>query len=558
MLTELHITNFVLIEQHSLHFDAGLTVLTGETGAGKSIILDALSLVLGERADLGVIRHGAQRCEISARFAIAPSCAAHAWLVEQQLDADDDCLLRRVLSLDGKSRATINGIAVTLQQLRQLAELLVNIHGQHEHQALVKRHCQRQLLDRYGRHPALLKTVQLCYQQWFGCQQLLAQQRNLNEQHARCEFLQFQLDEWQRLGLVETDIDALEQEHTYLAKSGDRLNQVQQAYARLNGEAEHNIPQAMHSAQQLLHALSDTPALANALAALDSAAIQVSEACSDLQHYLDHTELNPERFNELDALLQQVHHLARKHRVKPSELASHYQGLHDELQQLQAAEQQSHLAEQRLAEYLAAYQSAAAQLTLKRQAAAIDLSRAIQARMQTLAMHGGQFHIHFDDSDPSTPQPHGAETCEFQVSANPGQPLQALSKVASGGELSRISLAIQVILADAMISPSLIFDEVDVGIGGATAAIVGQLLRSLSQHAQVLCVTHLAQVAACGHQHYQIAKMSESQKTTTSIQALTHEARQLEIARMLGGLQVTEQSLAHAKELLDAAHQHNL
>lgn len=554
MLTELHITNFVLIEQHSLYFSAGLTVLTGETGAGKSIIIDALSLVLGERADLSVIRHGAQRCEVTAHFELAVECPAYLWLVEQQLDAGEECLLRRVLSLDGKSRATINGTAVTLQQLRQLAELLVSIHGQHEHQALVKRHCQRQLLDRYGRHQDLVNTVQQHYQQWLACKQRLEQQLNLDEQRARAEFLQFQLDEWQRLSLTETELSALEQEHTYLAKSGDRLEQVHLAYQRLNGDAEHNIPQALHNAQQCLHGLGDTPALANALTALDSAAIQITEACSDLQHYIDEADVDPARFHELDTLLQHVHHLARKHRVKPSELAAHYQGLSDELQQLQAGEEQAHLGQQRLTEHLSAYQATAAQLTLKRHSAAVDLSQAISERMQQLAMPGGQFHIHFEATDPLTPQAYGAESCEFRVSANPGQPLQALSKVASGGELSRISLAIQVMLADVTISPSLIFDEVDVGIGGATAAIVGQLLRRLSQHAQVLCVTHLAQVAACGHQHYQIAKMSETHSTVTTVQALMDEARQLEIARMLGGLQITPQSLAHAKELLDSSH----
>lgn len=548
MLSELQITNFALIAYHRIEFHAGMSVLTGETGAGKSIIIDALSLVLGDRADSAVIRHGTEKCEIAARFEIRPDSSAAVWLNEQQLDSEGECVLRRVLSLDGKSRATVNGCAVTLQQLRGLAEHLVDIHGQHEHQSLLKRQHQRALVDQYGGYQALLAELKTHYLAWHQDQQRLTALLDASEQQSRQEFLQFQLDEWQPLALSSTAITDLEREHKDLAHMGDRLTKVQTALELLSGETP--LDQALHLACQQLHGLTEQPQLANALTSLEGAAIQLDEASKELQHYLEATELNPQRLADIEALLEQLYRLTRKHRVKVIELPEVYAKLEAELQQLNSGAADYQQLCESVAQHLKAYQNVAARLSEQRLATAARLSQQIGERMQQLGMGGGCFEIRCEAEGHDTPSLGGAEQLEFYVSANPGQPLQALAKIASGGELSRISLAIQVILAGSTTTPTLIFDEVDVGIGGPTAAIVGQLLRDLSRHTQVLCVTHLAQVAACGHHHFQIAKHSAHSSTTTEISLLDTNTREQEIARMLSGLSVTEQSLAHARDLL--------
>lgn len=551
MLSELMIENFALIQQHCLEFQAGMTVLTGETGAGKSIIIDALSLVLGARADSHIIRQGTNRCQIRARFDLQPKSLAEQWLAQHQLDSEGECLIHRSITRDGKSRATINGHPVTVQQLRQFSECLINIHGQHEHQALLKKSHQRDLVDHYGQHQALVTAVNQHYEAWHNVKQQQQALFTRQDQHSRQEFLHFQLEEWQAIALTAEAITALEQEHTLLAHAEERLQAIQQAWQFLNQEEAPSVSQTLQMAQQSLSHLDPMPApITNALQAIDSALIQVEEASHDLQHYLHHTELNPERLAEIDQTLQSLHRLARKHRVSPRELPAFYQALNEELQQLATSEQQLAQLEQALQQHTQAYQQAAHQLSQKRQQTAQKLAKAIEQRMQQLAMPGGQFAIHFDALADSEPHLGGNETLEFHVSANPGQPLQALSKVASGGELSRISLAIQVILAGSTTIPTLVFDEVDVGIGGPTAVMVGQVLQDLSQYAQILCITHLPQVAACGHHHFQIAKHIEDQQTLTQVTPLANEHRQHEIARMLGGINPT--SLAHAKELLSA------
>ncbi len=551
MLSELHIRHFALIDQHTIHFLPGMTVLTGETGAGKSIIIDALSLALGERSNSTCIRSGYDRCEITARFELSHTAAAQIWLNEHDLNDNHDCVLRRIVSSDGKSRAYINGQAVTLQQLRTLGEYLVDIHGQHEHQSLLKRSTQRDLIDQYGAHQALLGELKTCYLAWNNCKRKLQQLHSAQTQQDRAEFIQFQLHEWQALALEPHAIEALEQEHKGLANSGDTLAKVQAALNLLSGEEISSLSQTLHQARTALQSIKDThPTLSNAFSLLDSASIQLEEAASDLQHYLAAAELNPERLVEVEALLQVIYQLARKHRVKPIELYDFFEKLQAELTQLSVnAETLSEL-EQQLADQAHAYSLIAKQLSLARAATGAKLGIAISEKMQYLGMAGGRFYIHLDTPASSEPNATGNEQIDFMVSANPGQALQILSKVASGGELSRISLAIQVILAGISTTPTLVFDEVDVGIGGPTAAIVGQLLRTLSDSVQVLCVTHLPQVAACGTQHYQIIKNTTLDQTTTAIYSLQTTEREQEIARMLGGLTVTEQSLAHARELL--------
>lgn len=550
MLTELCITNFALIDQHTIAFKAGMSVLTGETGAGKSIIIDALSLVLGERADSQFIRHGTQRCEITARFELDDSPAAQRWLTQQNMTVDDDCLVRRVLTSDGKSRAYINGQAVPLQQLRQLGECLVNIHGQHEHQSLLKTQVQRDLVDQYGNHQALLLELKGHYQAWLATQQRLSAVRNNLEQQGRREFIEFQLAEWTQLALSGDDISALENEHKQLATMGDRLIKVQASVDLLTNESQ-SLESLLQQARTYLSSIKDLhPTLNNAFSSLESASIQIDEATHDLQHYLRDTELNPARLTQIEAILQMIYQLARKHRIKPLELAAFFLRLEEELQALTVSLETLNELEHSLVALHSAYQDTAQQLTQARMHTICRLAAEITTRMQHLGMTGGRFDIVLEPHENPSPTANGNEQLEFRVSANPGQPLQALAKVASGGELSRISLAIQVILAGLGTCATLIFDEVDVGIGGPTAAIVGQLLRELSAASQVLCVTHLPQVAACGTHHYQIAKHTDLDQTTTTIYPLTPPLREQEIARMLGGISVTEQSLAHARELL--------
>ena len=551
MLTELCITNFALIAHHSVQFLPGMTVLTGETGAGKSIIIDALSLSLGERADSQWIRHGTERCEITARFDLTKAPAAQAWLKAQDFALSDECLLRRTLSLDGKSRAYINGQGVTVQQLRALGECLVAIHGQHEHQALLKRHAQRDLLDQYGKHQALLSTLKEHFNAWQATQARLTALCRAEAQQGRRDFIEFQLAEWIPLAFKATDLEHLEKEHKQLANSGDTLSKIDAALALLTRDEQQNVTHLLQLARQQLSTIKELhPSLDNAFRSIDGASIQLDEAIHDLHHAEDHLEQNPERLTEIDAQLQKIYQLARKHRVKPTELEAFFVNLEEELALLTVGAEQLTELTAELAKERQAYSKVAEQLTKARENTAAELANQISAKMQHLGMHGGRFAIELESLKEAEPSPYGQEQIEFCVSANVGHPLQALAKVASGGELSRISLAIQVILASINTTPTLIFDEVDVGIGGPTAAIVGQLLRELSTSAQILCVTHLAQVAACGTQHYQIAKETQNAETSTVIHALPLKAREQEIARMLSGLSVTEQSLAHARELL--------
>ncbi len=551
MLSELHINHFALIDQHTISFLPGMTVLTGETGAGKSIIIDALSLALGERADSTCIRTGFERCEITARFELELTSGALAWLTEHDLNEQQDCVLRRIISKDGKSRAYINGQGATLPQLRALSEFLVDIHGQHEHQSLLKRSTQRTLIDQYGAHQHLLDELKQHYQAWSFTKQQLQQLHGLQAQQDRAEFIQFQLNEWQTLAVKTDDIAALEQEHKHLATRGDTLAKVQTALTLLSTEETPSLSHTLHQARSALQSIKDTHAsVNNAFTLIDSASIQLNEAGNDLQHYLAAAELNPERLVEVENLLHVIYQLARKHRVKPLELEGFFNHLHTELAQLSSSAETIFELEQQLNREAHAYNLSAEKLKKARTTTGAKLSLAISEKMQLLGMSGGRFEIHLEALNSTEPNLNGSEHIDFMVSTNPGQALQTLSKVASGGELSRISLAIQVILAGISTTPTLVFDEVDVGIGGPTAAIVGQLLRTLSHSVQILCVTHLPQVAACGTQHYQIIKHTTFDQTTTAIYPLHTTDREQEIARMLGGLTITEQSLAHARELL--------
>jgi DNA repair protein RecN (Recombination protein N) len=552
MLQHLTIKNFALIEHYEISFESGMTVLTGETGAGKSILIDALSLALGSRADSKMIRAGQERCDITAEFNIDQLNHVQSWLKGHDLAEDQTCLLRRTINSDGKSRAFINGQPVTLQQLNELGESLIDIHGQHEHHFLLKRDHQLLLLDEFAQNNVLLQEIRSLYDQWQTLEKQKSHFDQLQQNNSQKEFLNFQYQELKELALQAHEVETLEAEFKTLNQAEDILQRCHESLTLL-AEGDVSITSILGQAQQLLGSLeSIDPHLSNANKNLAQADVLIHEAVLDLRHYLSHFNASPDRLEEISSRLDHIHRIARKHRVKPEALMGVLQTLEIKLKELAHADE--HLAQLEKAQQalLDQYQALAKQLSKQRLQAAKRLAAAVTKEMQRLAMTGGEFEIRFQPRDESI-HSNGAERCEFWVRPNPGQSAQPLAKTASGGELSRISLALQVILAAHTVVPTLIFDEVDVGIGGATASIVGQLLKQLGEHVQVLCVTHLPQVAAFGDHHYQVQKMVVDQQTIASLKKLNAKSRQEEIARMLGGVSITPQSLAHAKEMLAQA-----
>ncbi|MCG6934260.1 MAG: DNA repair protein RecN [Proteobacteria bacterium] len=555
MLTHIHIWNFAIVESLDLELESGLSVLTGETGAGKSILLNALNLALGDRADSGVIRHGADKAEISVTFSTRTAPAAEAWLQERELDSAEECIIRRVVSASGPSRAFINGKPAPASDLRELGEMLVDLHGQHEHQSLLKREAQRQLLDDFAGHGPLLAELAESFQQWRTLEnELIGLRQAASERNDRLELLRYQVQELENLALGEDELPRLEAEHRRLANASQLLETGQRLLHRLEGDdpatADSLLGQCNHDLRDMREA---DPALSDIAELLESATIQIHEAGSELRHYLDGLEQDPERLLEVEQRLATLQDLSRKHHCSPEELPALLPRLQQELASLEGAEVRADTISQEVAAALAQYHKLAGKLGRGRHNAAKRLGQTVTERMQTLGMEGGSFQVAIQALDADIPTPTGMERVEFVVSANPGQPLKPLAKVASGGELSRISLAIQVITAQNSRIPTLIFDEVDVGIGGRVAEIVGQLLRSLADHRQVICVTHLPQVAALGTHHLQVSKRSDTDTTISEIQTLSMDQRVDELARMLGGIEITDQTLSHAREMMERA-----
>lgn len=554
MLKHLHIRNFALVESLELDFGAGMTVLSGETGAGKSILLDALGLTLGDRADSSVIRHGEERAEISATFQLQGLPEVRAWLAERELEMDDECILRRTVSTDGRSRAYINGQPAPVQSLKELGEQLVDIHGQHAHQSLLKRDVQRQLLDSFAGHTELARETASACRQWQRLNDEFARlSRAAAERDARLELLRYQVQELDALKLVSNELTELDEEHARLANANRLLEGAQGAVTLLYEGDEHNISAMLERTLSELQELQGyDSSLTPACELLEGATIQAREAATELRRYVDRLELDPERLARVEQRLADIHELARKHRVSPEALPELQQQLQQELDELDQAGTRLEGMQSEIDRMLAQYRNYAEQLSTGRSKAAKKLAELVSANMQELGMGGGRFDITLLPLD-NTPSPNGLESIELQVSANPGQPLRPLSKVASGGELSRISLAIQVITAGQEGIPTLIFDEVDVGVGGGVAEMVGRQLRALGENRQVLCVTHQPQVAAQGHNHFRISKSSQGEVTRTEVWALVGEERVAEVARMSGGVKVTEQTLDHARELISQA-----
>ncbi len=553
MLTHLRIRDFAIIEELDLELAAGMTAVTGETGAGKSILVDAIGLLLGDRAGNGAIRHGAERTDISATFALDTLPAARNWLTERDLDSDRECHLRRVVASAGRSRSYINGVPQPTQALRELGERLVDIHGQHEHQSLLRRDAQRQLLDDYAGHQALAQEVVEHFRHWHRLGQELGKLHQADsERDARLDILRYHLRELAALNLAEGEVAELEAEQRRLANASQLLETGQRLLGWLTENDETAIVDRLHQSLRELDSLGRLDQRLNPLGELLNAAlIQVQEAGAALRSYTQDLDLDPEHLAGIDQRLAAAHQLARKHRLSAEELPALRTRFEAELDALEHSETRLEQLQQATQEALQAYQQRAEPLSASRAGAAQELGERVSAALAELGMPGGRFAIVLEQLD--QPTAGGLEAVEFQVSANPGQPLRPLAKVASGGELSRISLAIQVITAHAVRIPTLIFDEVDTGIGGGVAEVVGRQLRTLGCQRQVLCVTHLPQVAAQAHQQFKVEKQTDGETTHTQVALLAEEARIQEIARMLGGLELTATTLAHAREMIAGA-----
>jgi DNA repair protein RecN (Recombination protein N) len=553
MLAQLTINNFAIVRELEIDFHQGMTAITGETGAGKSIAIDALGLCLGGRAEADMVRRGATRADLCARFSLKDTPAALRWLEENQLEEGRECLLRRVISSDGRSRGFINGTAVPLSQLRDLGQLLIQIHGQHAHQLLLKPEHQKNLLDGYAGEQSLIAQMAERYRAWHqSCRDLAQHQQLAQERASRAELLNYQLKELNEFAPVAGEFEQIDEEYKRLANSGQLLSTSQQALSILaNGEGS-DLQSQLYSVRQLMTELVGLDdKLSGVLDMLEEAAIQISEASDELRHYCDRLDLDPNRLYELEQRISRQIALARKHHISPEELPLFHQKLLEEQQQLddQASSQDELM--QAVALHHQQALSVAHELHQRRVHYAAELCGLITESMHSLSMPHGKLAIDVEFNENHLTA-EGADRIDFRVTTNPGQPLQPLAKVASGGELSRIALAIQVITARKMETPALIFDEVDVGISGPTAAVVGKLLRQLGESTQVMCVTHLPQVAGCGHQHFYVSKETDGEMTETHMQPLDKRSRLQELARLLGGGEVTRNTLANAKELLAA------
>ncbi|NQZ03716.1 DNA repair protein RecN [Idiomarina sp.] len=552
MLTELHIRNFAIVKQLDIEFKNGMTAITGETGAGKSIALDALGLCLGGRADANWVRPGCDKTDISARFTITHESPAHRWLINNELDDDLECVLRRTISKDGRSRAWVNGAPVTLTQQRTLAPTLVNIHGQHEHQLLVKEEHQRELLDQFAQHGDLITEVQNCYRNWASTEKRFRQhQQRKEELSAQKQLLSYQVKELNEFNIADGEFEQLESDHKRLTHV--RALTENSAFA-LNAlyDGEHNnvsgLIQAAHGRLEESAELDEQ--IQPILALLEQAKVHIEETALELRNYQEQLDIDPEQLELTEQRMSQAIALAKKHHVAPIDLYQHHQQLQQQLDELERAEEDNQqLVEQRQA-LRSQYRQAALKLSTSRKQAADNLGAEISRAMNNLNMPHGEFVIQVNHDDKATATLWGTDEICFTVTTNPGQPLQALSKVASGGELSRISLAIQVMCANQNTVPTMMFDEVDVGVSGPTAAVVGSMLRSLGEQCQIICVTHLPQVAAKGHHQMQVLKQTDGAQTETHVWQLNEEQRIDELARLLGGDSITEKTKDNARELL--------
>jgi DNA repair protein RecN (Recombination protein N) len=556
MLESLCIENFAIVAHLELDFSHGMTAFTGETGAGKSIMIDALLLALGARADASVVRPGADKCDIHANFSFDAHSEPARWLDEHDLSTDSlDVWLRRTITAEGRSKSYINGQPLPLQKIKELSELLVDIHGQHQHQRLLQHATHREQLDQYANHPDLLSNVHRLYRE---CTQLkhakealLTRIANQDHQHLLC----YQIEELQRLSPLENEMQALHEEHQLLHHAKTYMEQTAHIHHLFTGNDDTpGLSQQLHA---LTHALQTLPShherIQNAQELINNALIQCDEALDEIEHFATHISLDPERLHDVETRMSELHHAARKYHVDANQLHVHLQQLEADYRDLTGIEEEQHRLERAYIIAYEQYQQASFALRESRKKHATLLANDISAIIRQLGMPHGFIEVKLSPLE--TIQAHGLDKVEYFVCTNPGLAPDLLSKIASGGELSRISLSIQLITAQKRVStPTLLFDEVDVGIGGTTAALVGQLLRQLSEHLQVFCVTHQPQVASAAHHHYLVEKHVEQAQTFSEIKRLNPSERIQEIARMLGGLTITEQTRSHARALLSENH----
>ena len=567
MLLQLNIQNFAIVRSLDIDWQAGMTTITGETGAGKSIAIDALGLCLGDRAASNVVRPNCKKADLAATFETKKNKLAKAWLKRHELvsEHDSECILRRVISAEGRSKSYINGSQVPLVQLKEIGQLLINIHGQHDHQLIVKANQQCRLLDNFANHPTLLSEVKHYSQQWNKLNKELEMlQQSKQHREAEQQLIQYQVTELDEFSLQVDEFSTLEKDYKRHSNAQDLLDSTLSSLQHLSENDNFNILDSLRECSENISSIARVDNQLNDVAAiLSGALIQLDEANSDLKHYYQQLELDPQSYAIIEERYSTALQLAKKHQLSPENLVDFHNELKQQLASISGDETRINSIIEELEQTKQHYYESADALSSSRQKSAESLSKRISKSMQELNMPHGQFYIAVDsnkqqDNNNATVynkgkeviSTNGADSISFQVSINPGQALEAMHKVASGGELSRISLAMQVILADKIITPTLIFDEVDVGISGPTAAMVGKKLQQLSKKTQVICVTHLPQVACKGHQQLFVSKITDGELTETQVSELSESNRVKEIARLLAGDKITQHSLANAQELL--------
>ncbi len=556
MLLNINITDLAVVKTLDLDLQPGMSVLTGETGAGKSILLTALGLALGDRADSDYIRPGCKRAEINIEFDLADAPQATAWLKKNELNDEHHCLIRRIISQDGRSKAYINNRPVTLQTLQSLSRLLVEIHGQHAHLTLLNNEEQRRLLDNFAGNQVLLKKIHCVYHNWKQADKELAKLIKASaNQSEREELLHYQLDELQQLDLENFNYPKLSEEYNKLANLEHILSNGQQQLDILYENEQQSVNQMLgHSINAIAHLSQYSSDMGEIAELLEDAQIQITEASQRLRRYLEAQEIDPQRLTWLDNQISIIQDLSRKHNSEPEDLPNTGMQLAQELNNLTHSNERIEELKASREQILSEYTTLAKQLSQKRQKSATKLADRISAMIKELGMPHGEFIITVRQQNDCMPSSNGNDYIEFLVSANPGLPAKPLAKVASGGELSRISLAIQVTASTDKTTSTMIFDEIDSGIGGGIAEVVGQKMRTLSNNRQVMCVTHLPQVAAQAHHHLFVSKSSDADITSSTVRRLNHSERIKETARMLGGINITENTLTHAKEMLNSGN----
>ncbi len=552
MLKSIYISNFAIIDELELDFFAGMSVLTGETGAGKSIIIDALNLTLGNRADRSVARDANEKVEVVATVDISSTKQAISWLEERDLYMGDDCVLRRVISVDGKSKAYINNTPCSVTVLRSISDLFVDVYGQHEHQSLMQKDKQRELLDSYSDNENRIEKLATVYRLWQSLNnQLQIIESNQKNTLSQLELLRYQNKELERLSLNKDEYEELNDQHILLNNAKELNEGSMRISQQLDGENDDAVYDQLNSIIKELEKLSSTDRELNEpLDSLQSIHIQIKEVSNTLRNYSEQISSNPQELQLVEERIAAIEEIARKHKVKPSQLVPLQASLQAELEKLEGSHEDPDKLKISMQEAENHYRTLAKEISSARRKAANELNQKITDSMQSLGMQDGRFYIDIRVKKSLELSLHGLDEIQFMVSTNPGQSLRPLNKVASGGELSRLSLAIQMATANNLGIPTLIFDEVDSGVGGATAEVVGRHLRKLGNDAQVFCVTHLPQVAAQAHHHYKVKKSEQDGSITTEVSHLTETARIEELARMLGGIEITRNTHEHAKEML--------